>query len=167
MSTSTHTDLGFMRERISDIGSALFFSDNNSVLKLPATIVTALEVDELGQVWFFLNRPTQSLREFDHEFPARLDFYRKGKQFFLQAEGRAFMVTDPEEINQLAGLPEEIRRKAMHEQVLVGFRIVKADYYSTLSDKRTFRWKTVFSKIGRAFLPVKPEYRPYYFLELK
>ena len=156
-----------MRERISDIGSALFFSENNSVLKLPATIVTALEVDELGQIWFFLNRPTQSLQEFDREFPARLDFYRKGKQYFLQVKGRAFIVSDPEQINQLAELPEEIRRKAMHEQVLVGFKIAKADYFSSVSDKRTFRWKTVFSKISRAFHPPRPEYRPYYFLELK
>jgi hypothetical protein len=156
-----------MRERISDIGSALFFSDTNSVLRLPATIVTALEVDELGQIWFFLNRPTQSLQEFDREFPARLDFYRKGKLYFMQVEGRAFIVNDPEVINQLQGLPEEIRRKAMQEQVLVGFKVVKADYYSCVSDKRAFRWKTVFTKIGRAFFPLRPEYRPYYNLELK
>ncbi len=167
MLLSTHTNLGFMRERISDIGSALFFSENNSVLKLPATVVTALEVDELGQIWFFLNRPTQSLQEFDRDFPARLDFYRKGKQYFLQVEGRAFIVSDPEQINQLAELPEDIRRKAMYEQVLVGFKIVKADYYSSVSDKKTFRWKTVFSKISRAFYSPRPEYRPYYFLELK
>jgi hypothetical protein len=166
MSTSTHTDLGLMRQRISDIGSALFFSENNAVLKLPSTIVTALEVDELGQIWFFVTRPTQSLQEFDHEFPARLDFYRKGKQYFLQVEGRAFIVNDPEEINQLDGLPEDIRRKAMYEQVLVGFKIVKADYFSCVSEKRAFRFKTVFSRLSRAFSPARPEYRPY-FLELK
>ncbi len=76
-----------MRQRISDIGSALFFSENNAVLKLLPTIVTALEVDELGQIWFFVNRPTQSLQEFDHEFPARLDFYRKGNSISCRWKG--------------------------------------------------------------------------------
>jgi general stress protein 26 len=167
MSATTHTDLGFVRERINDIGSALFFSQNTSVLRLPATVVTALTVDEVGQIWFFISRPTQSLQEFDREFPARLDFYRKGKQYFLQVAGRAFIVNDPEEINQVAGLPEDIISKAMDQLVLVKFKIVKADYFSSFSDKRTFSWKSVFSKIGHAFLPTKPEYRPYYYLELK
>lgn len=169
MSTSTHTDLSFMREKINEIGSALFFSQNNSVLRLPATVVTALEVDAVGQVWFFLHRPTQSLQEFDREFPARLDFYRKGKHYFLQVAGRASIVTDPEEINQLEelGLPEEARLKAREELILVRFKILKADYFSSVSDKRSFSWKTMFTKIGHAFFPAKPEYRPYYFPELK
>jgi len=169
MSTSTHTHLGFVREKINEIGSALFFSQNNSVLRLPATVVKALEVDEVGQVWFFLHRPTQSLQEFDREFPARLDFYRKGMQYFLQVAGRASIVTDPEEINQLEGLglPEETCLKAREEMILVRLKILKADYFSTVSDKRTFSWKAMFSKISHAFFSMKPEYRPYYFLELK
>jgi len=155
--TSANTQLGFVREKINGIGSALFFSQNSSVLKLPVTIVNALEVDDVGHVWFFLNRPTQSLQEFDREFPARLDFYRKGKHYFLQVAGRASIVTDPEEINQLEGMADEIRRKAMHQLVLVRFKIVKADYFSTVSEKSHFSWKTVFSRIGHAFFPVKPE----------
>lgn len=156
-----------MREKINEIGSALFFSQNNSVLKLPATVVTALDVDEVGHVWFFVHRPMQSLQEFDREFPARLDFYRKGMRYFLQVAGRASIVTDPEEINQLEGLPEDTRLKAREQLVLVRFKILKADYFSTVSDKRLFSWKAMFSKISHAFLPAKPEFRPYHFLELK
>jgi hypothetical protein len=164
MTNATNTDLGFVRERIHDIGSALFFSQNNSVLKLPATVVTALEVDEVGQVWFFVNRPTQSLQEFDREFPARLDFYRKGKHYFLQVAGRASIVNDPEEINQVEGLlPEDIRRKAINQLVLVRLKILKADYFSSVSDKRSFWWQTVISKISHAFSQARPGYRPYYF----
>ena len=168
MSTSTtDTHFDFVRERINEIGSALFFSQNNSVLRLPVSVVTALEVDEVGHIWFFLHRPTQSLQEFDREFPARLDFYRKGKRYFVQVDGRASIVTDPEEINGLEGMTEDTRRMAREQLVLVRFKILKADYFSTVSDKRSFSWKSMFSKIGHAFFPVKHEDRPYYMLELK
>jgi len=167
MSTSTYTHLGFLREKISAIGSALFFSQNNSVLRLPSTVVTALDVDEVGQVWFFLHRPTQSLQEFDREFPARLDFFRKGKHYFLRVSGRASIVTDPEEINGLEELSEDIRRMAREQLVLVRFKILKADYFSSVSTRKTFSWKQLLGRIGKVIFPPKPEYRPYYFLELK
>ena len=159
MTTSANTQLGFVREKIKGIGSALFFSQHSSLLKLPVTIVNALEVDEVGHVWFVLHRPTQSLQEFDREFPARLDFYRKGQHYFLQVAGRASIVTDPEELNQLEELPCDIRRKAIDQLVLVRFKILKADYFSTVSEKRVFSWKSMFSRISHAFLPVKPENR--------
>src|SRR5262245_22734223 len=74
----THfTSLNFVRDKIRNIGSALFYSDQDSVLKFPTSIITALKVDEVGQVWFYMNRPSQYIHQFDTQFPARLDFFRK------------------------------------------------------------------------------------------
>src|ERR1700761_5216364 len=104
------TDLRFLQEKIQDLKNALFFSQNTSLLRIATTIVSVLKVDELGQMWFFVSRPQQALHEFDSEFPVRLEFFRKGKQFFLHVAGRAFIVTDPEEINNL--VHEDIRELA-------------------------------------------------------
>ena len=83
------THLPFLQEKISDLRSALFFSLTNSVLKIPTTIVTALRVDEVGQVWFFVNRPMQNIQEFDREFPARLEFFKKRKTILPEDHGKS------------------------------------------------------------------------------
>src|SRR6201986_717756 len=95
------TDLRFLQEKIQDLKNALFFSQNTSILRMATTIVSVLKVDELGQMWFFLSRPQQALHEFDREFPVRLEFFKKGRDFFLHVSGKAFIVTDPEEINSM------------------------------------------------------------------
>src|SRR5687767_5834589 len=93
--------LSFLQERIKEIGSAIFFNLSDSVLKLPTSIVNTLKVDEYGFVWFYIQKPKQDLREFDKEFPVRMDFFRKGANFFLQVVGKAWIVSDPEEMNIL------------------------------------------------------------------
>src|ERR1700744_5927779 len=103
------TDLHFLQQKIQDLRNALFFSQNPSLLRIATTIVSVIKVDELGQMWFFVPRPKQALHEFDREFPVRLEFFKKGKEFFLHVSGKAFIVTDPEEINGL--VHEDIREQ--------------------------------------------------------
>src|SRR5690606_41917161 len=87
MTTDNH--LKFLQHKIMELRSALFFSMSDAVLKLPTTIITALKVDELGQVWFFVNKPTQNIQEFDREFPCRAEFFRKGIDGQVKISGRA------------------------------------------------------------------------------
>jgi hypothetical protein len=130
----THlTSLTFVREKIRNIGSALFYSDQDSVLKFPTSIITALKVDEVGQVWFYLNRPSQFIHQFDTQFPARLDFFRKGKNYFLSILGKAFIVTDPEEISLLLSLDTEMDKMAMEKMILLKLKIQRIGYFE--------RWK--------------------------
>ena len=96
--------LCFLKEKIQEIGSAIFFNLSQSVLKFPTSIVETLKVDDFGFVWFSIQKPKQDLREFDNEFPVRLDFFKKGKNYFLQVEGKAWIVNDPEEMNFLSAL---------------------------------------------------------------
>src|SRR5262245_40023162 len=104
------SDLQFLRGKIQELRNALFFSQNTSLLRIATTIVSVIKVDELGQMWFFVPRPLQALHEFDHEFPVKLEFFKKGKDYFLHVSGKAFIVTDPEEINGL--VHEDIREQA-------------------------------------------------------
>ena len=153
-------NLVFLQGRIQELRSALFFNTSNAVLKLPTSIVQALKVDEAGQVWFFVNRPEQYLHEFDREFPARLNFFKKGKWFYLQLTGKAFIVTDPEELNEVTNVTDEVRQKATNHLVLVKFKIIHAEYY-----ERPLHNSSPLQKVKASFskwlLGEKPAYRPY------
>jgi len=153
----------FLQDKIEDLRSALFFSLSNAVLKMPTTIVTTLKVDETGQIWFFVNRPTQYLHEFDKDFPARLDFFKKGKSFFLKINGKARIVDDPEEVNSLVSLPDEIRTQAMHQMVLVKLKIQHAEYFERETNDRMNWLQLTRSHLKKWLLNQEPGYKPYSF----
>src|SRR6202000_1429239 len=132
------TDLRFLQEKIQDLKNALFFSQNTSLLRIATTIVTVLKVDELGQMWFFVPKPQQALHEFDREFPVRLEFFRKGKKFFLHVSGKAFIVNDPEEVNSL--VHDDIRELAGNHLVLIKVRMLKADYFESSAPAAHAGW---------------------------
>jgi hypothetical protein len=132
--------LSFLQEKIREIGSAIFFNLSDSVLKLPTSIISTLKVDDFGYVWFFVQRPKQSLKEFETEFPVRLDFYKKGRAYFLQVSGKGWVVTDPEEMNSCVSIPEEMKQLALNGMLLVKVKIMKAEYYET----KTAQVKTSF-----------------------
>jgi hypothetical protein len=155
------SNIQFLQEKIQDLRSALFFSMSDSVLKLPTTIVTALKVDEVGQIWFFLNRPIQHLQEFDREFPSRLEFFKKGKNFYLKMNGKAIIVNDPEEVNSLVSLPDDIRSAAMGQMILVKFRIQCADYYEQDEQKDRSFWHQLKAKMMKWIYNEDLSLRPY------
>jgi general stress protein 26 len=142
---ATNQQLNFLQEKIQEIGSAIFFNLSDSVLKLPTSIVSSLKVDEYGFVWFFVQKPKQNLKEFESEFPVRLDFFRKGKSYFLQVTGKGWVVSDPEEMNSFVALPEEAKQIAMNEMVLVKVKIMKADYYDTKTSNRNSWWQNTMN----------------------
>jgi len=125
-----NSSIPFLQDKIQGIGSALFYNLSGGVLKFPTTIVSILKVDEVANIWFFTNRPEQQLQEFDREFPAHMQFYRKGKGYYLQITGKAYIVNDPEELNGLIGLSEDVKTKAFQEMVLVKVTIGSARYYT-------------------------------------
>lgn len=147
-------NIKFLQQRIQEIGSALFYSMSSAVLKFPTTIVNTIKVDEFGNIWFFVNRPEQQLTEFDWEFPAQMQFYRKGKSYFLQIAGKACIVNDPEEVNGLQGLPEDARLKAIHEMVLIKLKISVVQYheYCETQLKLNF-WQKIYNWL---FAPAAP-----------
>jgi hypothetical protein len=156
----SETNLSFLQEKISDLRSALFFSLSNAVLKMPTTIVTALKVDEVGQVWFFINRPMQNIQEFDREFPARLDFFKKGKSFYLKIMGKACIVNDPEELNSLLSLSDDVKAKAMNQLILVKVKIQLVEFKdNTLGEAGG--WLQSMRTLFNRWFGSHPVYRPY------
>ena len=121
--------LQFVQDKIQDLNSALFFNLSDAVLKIPTTIISVIKVDEVGQVWFFVQRPRQRVHEFDKEFPSRLDFLRKGKQYSMSITGKACIVSDPEELNGLVSFSEDVKKRALDKLLLVKVKIQQAEYY--------------------------------------
>jgi len=156
--TSTNPQLNFLQEKIHEIGSAIFFNLSDSVLKLPTSLVSTLKVDEYGFVWFFIQKPKQNVKEFDSEFPVRLDFFKKGKSYFLQVMGKGWVVTDPEEVNAFVNLPDEAKKLALNEMVLVKVKISKADYYETGTTRHSW-WKNAVNTVSTWFRNTN-HYRP-------
>lgn len=123
----TETQIRFLKEKIQDLRSALLYSMSDALLKLPTTIITALHVDDEGQVWFLINRPLQYLDELEQEFPVRLDFFKKGKDFFLKLSGKAAVIQDANEAGHFFDMASDMKATAVSQMLLVKVRVQHVD----------------------------------------
>jgi len=154
------SDLPFLQQKIQELKSALFFSQNSSLLRMATTIVLILKVDELGQLWFFVPRPQQALHEFDREFPVRLEFFRKGKGFYLHITGKAYIVNDPEEVNSL--LFEDLKEQMCSNIVLIKVKMGRADYFETVAGMHhNGWWRDLRTQVQAWLFNTRPGYKPY------
>jgi len=121
-----------LASRIKELQSALFFSVSNTVLKIPTHVVSGAEVDEQGQIWFVIPKPSQQISEFDSKFRAKLDFFKKGKDFFLKIEGNASIVSDPAEMNSYVALSPQITQQVKEGRVVViKVEVIHEQYFAT------------------------------------
>ena len=79
----------FLSKKIKELENALFMSESNALVSLPTHIINVSEVDEDGNIWFIIPKPTQVIESFSKEMPAKLDFFKKGKEFFVKVSGLA------------------------------------------------------------------------------
>lgn len=157
---SFNSDIPFLRQKIQELQRALFISENTSLLRMATTIVSIFKVDELGQIWFFVPRPTQALHEFDREFPARLEFFKKGTPFFMHITGKAYIVSDPEEVNSL--LFEDMKQQVAAGMVLIKVKMSRADYFErTLGTQHTGWWRDLRTHLHAWLFNTRPGYKPY------
>jgi hypothetical protein len=123
MTTSTAQKLeqATLKSKIMELQSALFFTESLSIIKLPTHVISDVAVDEAGDIWFVIPKPAMHIDAYEKEMPAKLDFFKKGMDFFVKARGTAFLLTD----TNAGGLPEEIKTKMETEQV-IGVKVVVA-----------------------------------------
>ena len=67
-----------LKSKIMELQSALLFTESSSLVKLPTHVISDVEIDEEGQIWFVIPKPIQHIDAFDKEIPAKLDFFKKG-----------------------------------------------------------------------------------------
>jgi general stress protein 26 len=137
---TANQQLQFLQEKIKEINSAIFFNLSDAVLKFPTTIVSTLRVDDYGYVWFFVKKPKQNINEFETEFPVRLDYFKKGTEYFLQIMGKAWVITDPEELNLFVSVSDAMKGQDVEDCVLVKVKMMKADFQQTQSRNSNSWW---------------------------
>ena len=86
---TTDSNLNDIREKIYKLRTAIMYSMSNDVCKLPNSIVTALQVNDEGELLFICQKPFQDVAEYEQSFPVSLHFYRKGVFFHLEVSGKA------------------------------------------------------------------------------
>ncbi|MDB5245699.1 MAG: hypothetical protein JWQ40_93 [Segetibacter sp.] len=143
--------LHFIAEKIEDIRLAIFYCHSNSTLKINNTIIHTYRVDDNGNITFFINRPQQLIREFDQEFPVGLNYFKKGKNCFLNIFGKARIINDPEELAYETDLsPEEIN-SALTTHILIRVKILKVDFYDNDFEKKNLLLKKAWSVFAKLF----------------
>ncbi len=110
-----------------ELENALFMSESNALVSLPTHIVRITEVDEEGSIWFIIPRPTQVIESFSKEMPAKLDFFKKGKEFFLKISGVASIIWSETEIKE-AGLSKQFSESLRKGDVAVKVKVEISEY---------------------------------------
>ena len=135
----TQLPIKFLQQKITELQTALFFTDSDAVLRIPTHVITAAEMDEAGQIWFFIPRPVQHIDAFDQDFPVKLDFFRKGKDFYLKIQGTASFVTSKKELKEIVSA--EIERKIENKEVVaIRVAIRNADYFENIPKPASVNW---------------------------
>ena len=150
----------FLREKIKNLGSAIFFNQSDAVLKLPTSIVRIIHVDEYGYIWFFVQKPQQQLTEFEKEFPVKLDFFRKGLDYSLQVIGTGHIVSDPEELFIVTTNIDEVKQFNPARMVLIKVRMTRADCFENIAGHKSSWLQNTISVLQSWIFPHVPSYGP-------
>jgi general stress protein 26 len=90
----------FIENKLSEISSAVMYSESNNIAKLPNDVVMFVKMDDCGQLWFTGHKPRNWVRTYEQNFPAKLFFYRKGVDFYMETAGVASIVNKEEKDEQ-------------------------------------------------------------------
>lgn len=88
----SHQNLKFVSDKIGLIGTAIMYNLGDESVKLPNNIIHAMKVDADGMLWFRCSQPAPTCTDYPESFPARLQFYRKGRFFHVEINGPAKIV---------------------------------------------------------------------------
>lgn len=137
----THLPIKFLQEKISELQTALFFSETDSVIKMPTHVISEAEVDSDGNIWFIVPKPSHDINAFDDSFAVKLDFFKKGKDFYIKILGMGSIMADPGVIDQYSGLTREIKNKISNDAVVaIKVKVQNADYFENQARQSSTNW---------------------------
>lgn len=117
-SAPINKEIEMLESKIVELQSALFFTESSSIVKLPTHVISDVELDKEGNVWFVIPKPAMHIEAYDKEIPAKLDFFKKGMDFFVKIRGIAFLQTDLKEANANAALSANMRERMSDPAVI-------------------------------------------------
>jgi hypothetical protein len=120
--TAQQQEMNVLKSKISELQTALFYTESLSPIKLPTHVISDVEVDVEGRIWFAVPRPTMHIDAYEKEVLAKLDFFRKGKDFFVKVKGVAVLLTDAATINGFETLSDDMKAK-MNDDKSIGIMV--------------------------------------------
>lgn len=127
-------DLPFVQLKIAEIRTALFFCGNNTMLPLPAYIISAIKTNENDLIWFFISKGCNNYIFYQGLFFVKLEFYRKGHPFTLKIEGNAKLIQNKTDMQDLMAVP--LIEEVYNDVLLVRVKIQRVIYKDLISARR-------------------------------
>ena len=130
--------LMFIKNKLQQIKSAVMYTTNSNVARLPNDIVEFESVDDDGILWFSAHIPRHWVKAYELHFPSKLIFYRKGIDYYVEITGTAVVVNKQDVMH---GVSNEYGGKMLLKMVPyyieytetgkrdVGFRKLKGQVY--------------------------------------
>jgi hypothetical protein len=132
-----------LKRKLSELNSALFFAEGDSLFKLPNHLITEMEINDDGEIRFVIPKPAQDLEAFDKEFPVRLEFFKKGIAYRMKLQGKGAIVEDSLEMEKWLAVSESRQEKARNEaMILIKVMVKHVDYIGNVSNSFPSRIKT-------------------------
>src|SRR3984885_15938664 len=120
--TAQQQEMNVLKSKITELQTALFYTESASPIKLPTHVITDVEVNVEGYIWFAVPRPTMHIDAYEKEVLAKLDFFQKGKDFFVKVKGVAVLLTDSATINGFETLSDDMKAK-MNDDKSIGIMV--------------------------------------------
>jgi hypothetical protein len=143
--------LAFLQNKIEQLQNAEFHNLSDSASRLPSSVVTTLTTDDSGYVWFLVKKPPFPVSEIESEFPVRLNYFKKGINYFLQIRGKGFSVTNAGELSSFINSSSGLDFNLFNDNLLVKVKMLNADYFETPTSEKTNWWQNAISSIGNWF----------------
>ena len=141
----------FLAEKIEEIQYAIFYCHSNSRLRINNAVITSSKVDDNGRITFLIDRPHQLISQFEQEFPVGLNYFRKGKNYFMNVLGKARIVTDPEDLSYHTYLTDLEQKEALTTKALVVVTVSTIDFHDTDFDRKNLLLKKIWSLSSSIF----------------
>ena len=119
--------LSFLSEKIMELGTAILTCQGTSEIPYQSAIIQTTYIDNSGFVFLAVHKSMHLHQDPGKNFYVMLNYYKKGKPFFLNAFGLAKAATGHEHL----ALPENLKNELEEDKVLLCVRILEANYHQT------------------------------------
>lgn len=126
--TAQQQEINVLKSKITELQTALFYTESVSPIKLPTHVITDVEVDMESRIWFAVPRPAMHIDAYEKEVLAKLDFFKKGKDFFVKVKGVAVLLTDAATVNGFETLSAQMKEK-MNDDKSIGIMVKIEDIH--------------------------------------
>ena len=141
----------FIAKKIEDLKYAIFYCHSNDDFHINNSIIHSSTVNENGTITFFINKPKQLLAQYTQEFPVGLNYFRKGKSYFMNILGKAKVIYNNDEAASLTGKSREEMSDTLADKALVVVTIYKVDFWDTNFERKNLLFKKLWSFCSSLF----------------